>query len=780
MTSTQRELVSVETRLSNALFLRCCFILLMVTPFASAVTVAANVPQYGFQVLPGSIRQISVNIAGGTGNLINWTVGASVGGATATLDRSTNSIPLVTVTIGAVGGTCSINGAGPYTVTSTASVTIHAQSVDDPSKFADIPFNVCGNTNEVHVEPFYTQIYKGGQQQDLQSWVMGNTDETGTWSIIGQPSEGDGTISDTTFRDVVFTSGSVSGRYILQYASHANPAKTAIAIIYVASTVLAYQATPNQTKPFPCEVDAALSGMFYNVGPSQTTTTIRAVPMNTWPAGSMLLLHNEDKTGTNPTVYHEYAQISTQGTSTQPNIVCGVPDSLGNLPIVDGNGAVGASWVSPYSADYGLISTSITGGVYSNYQTTNPSPSHIVIAGLHLRYANPTYKYTPPSGGAEVAWIDGSACTNIRLGLNIVITGNDVDTCSNGIGTFDNSNSNLYAAITRYVTIEGNWLHGNGTNGSYLDRQAYMQSFLLLLQQNRIDDYNTQAKGSNSKWRGLEGIFRYNYLGDGAVREIDGPIDVQGASNYVTFEQYLGAGGPYTFTGSAAGAQDSIPANRLAAYQEAMAKNFYYGNIMTNTTSQAAIHYGGDHDNQMSMHGGNLYFYNNTVDGANQMFDTSPGGGNSYNFYYRRRIYATNKNSSVSSTSYFSFNLDQSMTDTFQTNLMHTGSFSIATPIIPQSYNGGSAQGWSNGGNSFDYLLADSELVLEDCFRIVLRYCRKCASSTFVRRTGLPSSRWLVCGLAERQEWWPLVTWTRSSSKGKFPVHPLRLVPNLS
>jgi hypothetical protein len=35
----------------------CCFtILLMFAPCASAVTVAANVPQYGFQVLPGSIR----------------------------------------------------------------------------------------------------------------------------------------------------------------------------------------------------------------------------------------------------------------------------------------------------------------------------------------------------------------------------------------------------------------------------------------------------------------------------------------------------------------------------------------------------------------------------------------------------------------------------------------------------------------------------------------------------------------------------------------------------
>ena len=108
MTLTKREPVSVKFRRFRALSFYSVTVLLIFSPCASAVTVAANVPQYGFQVLPGSIRQINVNITGGTGNLINWTVEASTGGATATLDRSTNSIPLVTVTIGAVGGTCSI------------------------------------------------------------------------------------------------------------------------------------------------------------------------------------------------------------------------------------------------------------------------------------------------------------------------------------------------------------------------------------------------------------------------------------------------------------------------------------------------------------------------------------------------------------------------------------------------------------------------------------------------------------------------------------------------
>ena len=350
---------------------------------AAQVAVIPNVPAYNFQVLPGSTRQINVNITGGTLNTVNWSVLATTGGASATFttpaaSRNGNGragLPTVQVNFGAAAGNCTISGStGRILVVSTATVTVQAQSVDDPTKTGRFLFNVCAKTTTVFVAPAYQQAFKG-QHRTLQSWVSGDTDETGTWSIVSQPSGGDGTLADTTNRDADFVA-TVTGRYTLQYVSHSNSAKSATAIVYVSPNPLpSYLSTPNKTEPHECYVDPAFTGGDYEVGAGKAYTTISSTPaIGSLAPGSIIRVWNTDTTGSNPSTYHEYYQIASNGTPTQPIILCGVPDALGNLPILDGSNATGQSDITNNgaAAGAGIVATWPSGGHYGHGNTAQP------------------------------------------------------------------------------------------------------------------------------------------------------------------------------------------------------------------------------------------------------------------------------------------------------------------------------------------------------------------------------------------------------------------------
>jgi len=173
----------IESRIFLNLFALCAVFLSCVSAVVSAqVAVIPSSPPYNIQVLPGSTRQINVNITGGSLNTVNWTVLATTGGASATFTTPaasnvaaiTAGLPTVQVNIGAGTGSCSIpqpkSSMGAYTVTSTATVTVEAQSVDDPTKSGTFLFNVCAKTTTVMVAPAYQQAFMG-QHRTLQSWV---------------------------------------------------------------------------------------------------------------------------------------------------------------------------------------------------------------------------------------------------------------------------------------------------------------------------------------------------------------------------------------------------------------------------------------------------------------------------------------------------------------------------------------------------------------------------------------------------------------------------------
>jgi hypothetical protein len=172
-----------------------CLFALSASLAPAQVTVTANVPAYPYQVLAGSTRQINVDIAGGKLNTVNWSVLSTTGGATATFTRPDGSdvssvggaLATVQVNIGPTQENCTISGSGTYKVSSTATVTVQAQSTDDLTKTVNFLFNVCADspptlangTKSVIVAAAYQQAYQR-QLMTLQSGVFGCVDETGT------------------------------------------------------------------------------------------------------------------------------------------------------------------------------------------------------------------------------------------------------------------------------------------------------------------------------------------------------------------------------------------------------------------------------------------------------------------------------------------------------------------------------------------------------------------------------------------------------------------------
>ena len=83
-------------------------ILFFPSSLLAQVVVIPSTPPYNIQVLPGSTRQINVNIKGGSLNTVNWSVLTTTGGASATFTTPaasnaptvTAGLPTVQVNIG--------------------------------------------------------------------------------------------------------------------------------------------------------------------------------------------------------------------------------------------------------------------------------------------------------------------------------------------------------------------------------------------------------------------------------------------------------------------------------------------------------------------------------------------------------------------------------------------------------------------------------------------------------------------------------------------------------
>jgi len=648
------------------------------------ISIAIAQPTYGFNVLPGSVRRIFATVANGVTNGVNWSV---KGGAT----LSSNTGNWVDVTAPAKGTSCSINGTDDYTVSSATQFTLTAQSQESSNATASITVNVCNPAVQISVVPFYTTLYSG-QKADIQAFVWGSVNHNVTWAITAEPNGGDGTLMDSTNQDTAF-SATVAGRYTLTATSVADGTKTNTATLYVTGHSMPYDVTPSETMPVDCTVDPALTGKNYDVGPSQKYKTIQSVPWSSLTTGSTVRIHNEDTTGGDPTTYHEHFQFGMHATRTQPVRVCGVPDSRGNLPVIDASDSTGTANMNNNSSTWELVYAAVSLGDagWGLYTGTWTGPQYLIVEGLKVQNAKPGFTYTTLNGVSDTAWGRGSACVRLFRSMDVVVRGIDAYNCGNGFfSDFNANNGNFVVANTLY---EGNHLHGNGVPGSDLDHQFYIQGWNEVVQFNVLDQYQTGAEGSNFKGRGFPEIVRYNHFGDGAARQLD-LVDNQDAGPYTTFEGYLDKG---SSSYHATYPKDLYTADLLAAAVEAHHSDSVYGNTFVNATAKYPFHYFSDMATPDSNRLGTMWFYNNSFyESSNAyyrwfLFDTSGGGGNTITAIEWPQIQVLNNAIWMDSPTapYFYWNNQTNQFTTFGKNAVNsdwgTGNMS-----------GGDGTGWAN------------------------------------------------------------------------------------
>ncbi|ADR35658.1 hypothetical protein Ocepr_0195 [Oceanithermus profundus DSM 14977] len=357
---------------------------------------------------------------------------------------------------------------------------------------------------------------------------------------------------------------------------------------------------PPPYNPVVCEHTG--SGQDYAVGPGQPYTSLHDVPWDALGPGDTVRIFYRDEP------YREKIVIRTDGSEAEPLRVCGVPGPNGERPILDGDGAVNdpddAGAYGSYAPMEGLAMVLIWNRDY------DLKVHHVVIEGLHIRNAKNTFTYTRMDGSTD-NYEDGAACIRIQAADDVVIRGNELENCGNGIFTMSQGYNEAH--LTRNLLIEGNYLHGHGQAGSYLEHGVYIQAIGVVYQYNRFGPNDPGSDGVTLKERVAGSVIRYNWFDSGSARTLD-LVEVEDAAPWYLVSEYLRELG--------CDSVDNCPGldpDRLAKVQEAEAayrKSYVYGNFFrhvgSTTKSGNLVHYGSDNDPALS-HNGTLYFYGNTV-----------------------------------------------------------------------------------------------------------------------------------------------------------------------
>ncbi len=301
----------------------------------------------------------------------------------------------------------------------------------------------------------------------------------------------------------------------------------------------------------------------YNVGPGQTLVSIAAVPWATLQPGDVVRIHWR------PNSYKEKWVICRQGTAELPITVIGVPGPNGELPVIDGNGAVTPANLNFWSEQRGVIKI---GGANVPADTM---PRHIIIENLEIRGAHPDYQFTNRSGAVQ-NYTSAASPIYVEKGEHITVRNNIITDGANGFFAASSDD-----AVSRNILVEGNYIYGNGIVGSIFQHNNYTAAVGITFQYNRFGPLRSGAPGVNLKDRSAGLVVRYNWI-EGGNRNID-MVD----------------------------GEDTAVIRNDPAYR----KTFVYGNVLIKQDggNNQSVHYGGDSGTTANYRKGKLYFYNNTL-----------------------------------------------------------------------------------------------------------------------------------------------------------------------
>ena len=329
----------------------------------------------------------------------------------------------------------------------------------------------------------------------------------------------------------------------------------------------------------------------YDVGlPAAPLQKLADVPWGDLQPGDIVNIHAK------PGGYHEIIQISASGTAAHPILIRGIPDAAGNLPVIDGDGAVmdpKINFRNPVFENLGVI---VITPRASGYVYGKTFPSYLTIESLAIRNA----LYDPTGGihftdqkGATRTYHTCACGIYVEFAHHLIVRGCEIS--FNGNGLFANS-KNGAAQASADLLIEKNYFHDNGqptipglTNG-YGEHHIYVESVGAVYQYNRFGPLRPACHGVMIKDRSSGTVIRHNSVVTTESSEVFAILDPQGGAGYI----------------------DQIPDYRDA---------FVYGNVITLQSSAGSAAGNGvmwfgainGAKSYAQQYRGTLYFYHNTV-----------------------------------------------------------------------------------------------------------------------------------------------------------------------
>jgi hypothetical protein len=307
----------------------------------------------------------------------------------------------------------------------------------------------------------------------------------------------------------------------------------------------------------PAGMSLPATGANYEVGPGRMYAELGDVPWQSLAAGDTVLVYARTA------AYNHKFVLCVAGTQSAPVTVRGVPDALGNLPLIDGNGAVTPAPLNFWNEDRGVIKI---GGANVPSDTT---PEWIVLENLEVRSARPAYSYTGDDAATH-AYLDNAAAVYIEKGRNITVRNCILHDCGNGL---------FCAWQTRDLLVEGCYIYDNGIASSIYQHNNYTEAHGIVFQFNRFGPLRAGCPGNNLKDRSAGCVIRCNWI-EGGNRQLD--------------------------------LVDSANLNSEPEY----GATFVYGNVLIEPDgagNSQILHYGGDGGSTATYRKGILYFHNNTV-----------------------------------------------------------------------------------------------------------------------------------------------------------------------
>lgn len=326
-------------------------------------------------------------------------------------------------------------------------------------------------------------------------------------------------------------------------------------------------------------------GTDYQVGPGKALASLDQVPWERLRAGDTVRFFPS------AVPYSGKFLISAQGTATAPVRICGVRDTSGKRPVIDGSGARSRPALS---AAYGLTTemrdlqqARAIAMIKSDASVGRAvHPRFIQIDGLKFTRGHPDQTFYDVNGAAR-RYAAFSACIWVDQGHDITIADNEVTDCA--MALFSKSTDEGDYAVTRRLRVAGNLFSGHGISGEGLMHTTYTQSVGTVIESNTYGPMRAGAGGASLKDRSSGLVVRNNFI-EGGSRALD----------LVEAEDY--------------------PRTALATPDYRM--SFVHGNRIRKVgDTGSVIHYGGDHMGSKPgaswgepvFRGGMLYFYENTV-----------------------------------------------------------------------------------------------------------------------------------------------------------------------